>query len=136
MARNRKSGAEQPSPAERLAKKAEELRRIRRYVDQTTFAGDQRESVDELSVMDQHPADVADQTLQRELDMTVKRILDIEEQQIREALARQREGKYGICEECGRDIDPERLQARPEATLCIDCQRERERNFGRHTGPL
>ncbi|HZO21670.1 MAG TPA: TraR/DksA C4-type zinc finger protein [Steroidobacteraceae bacterium] len=32
-------------------------------------------------------------------------------------------GTYGICEECGNPIGEERLRARPEATLCIDCQR-------------
>ena len=35
-------------------------------------------------------------------------------------------GTYGICEQCRSQISHERLQARPEATLCIDCQRERE----------
>ena len=29
--------------------------------------------------------------------------------------------RYGICESCGRAIAPARLEARPEASLCIDC---------------
>ena len=36
-------------------------------------------------------------------------------------------GKYGICERCGRQIDPERLEVRPDATLCISCQAEVEK---------
>jgi RNA polymerase-binding transcription factor DksA len=32
-------------------------------------------------------------------------------------------GTYGICENCGRPIDPERLAARPAARTCITCAR-------------
>ncbi len=31
-------------------------------------------------------------------------------------------GDYGYCEECGVDIGIRRLEARPTATLCIDCK--------------
>lgn len=34
-------------------------------------------------------------------------------------------GTYGICETCGQAIAPERLEARPDATQCIDCARRR-----------
>lgn len=42
---------------------------------------------------------------------------------VRRALGRIKDGSYGICVRCGEDIAPERLQARPEAALCIDCAR-------------
>lgn len=45
---------------------------------------------------------------------------------IREALGRIQEGTFGICEECGEEIDIERLKARPVTTLCIDCKRRQE----------
>ncbi|HET8616292.1 MAG TPA: TraR/DksA C4-type zinc finger protein [Actinomycetales bacterium] len=41
------------------------------------------------------------------------------------ALAELEAGRYGICERCGGQIAPERLEARPEARLCIDCARAR-----------
>ena len=110
-----------------LRARSEEIERLKQFEGRTTFDGDQREAFDELSVVDQHPADVADQTFQREMDATIEKIVEQDEQQVQEALARQAAGTYGICENCGRRIDPERLKARPEATLCIDCQRERER---------
>ena len=44
----------------------------------------------------------------------------------REALTRIAEGSYGRCEACGEDISLARLEARPEATLCIDCKTEME----------
>ena len=41
--------------------------------------------------------------------------------QIREALKRIAEGTYGVCVQCGADIDPRRLKALPHATKCISC---------------
>ncbi len=34
---------------------------------------------------------------------------------------------YGICEKCGNQIEPERLEIFPETTFCINCKRESER---------
>ena len=41
--------------------------------------------------------------------------------QIRKALKRISEGTYGICAQCGEEIDPKRLEALPTATRCISC---------------
>ncbi|MDP4009442.1 MAG: TraR/DksA C4-type zinc finger protein [Candidatus Shapirobacteria bacterium] len=46
--------------------------------------------------------------------------------QFRKALTRMKLGKYGICENCGKMIDTDRLAVRPETTVCIDCEKERE----------
>ena len=46
---------------------------------------------------------------------------------IRHALAKFDDGSYGECEECGNPIGYSRLQARPEARLCITCQTRAER---------
>ena len=45
---------------------------------------------------------------------------------LRRALAKFDDGTYGLCESCGRDIGYSRLQARPEARLCIACQTRAE----------
>lgn len=37
------------------------------------------------------------------------------------ALARLTSGTYGSCRRCGRQIPPERLQARPVARTCVTC---------------
>jgi len=47
---------------------------------------------------------------------------------IDESLAKIDKGVYGICESCGGDISAERLEARPVATLCIDCKQDQESN--------
>jgi len=116
-----------------LEERAEELERLSGWIQETTFGGDHSEIADELAIYDQHPADSSDLTFQRELQLAVKEILDIEREQIRVALARRKAGTYGICEECGQPIDPERLKVRPHATLCITCQRQRERQERRKT---
>jgi DnaK suppressor protein len=47
-------------------------------------------------------------------------------QKIEAALGRIRAGTFGTCLECGDPIGSARLQARPVATLCIDCKSEQE----------
>lgn len=45
---------------------------------------------------------------------------------INEALRRIDNDEYGICDECGADIDEARLSAHPYARKCIDCARFEE----------
>lgn len=47
--------------------------------------------------------------------------------QTRKALTMIKIGKYGICEDCGKMIDTDRLMVYPEATLCTFCQAKREK---------
>jgi DnaK suppressor protein len=47
--------------------------------------------------------------------------------EIDKVLARIAAGKYGVCEGCGKSIPPERLEAKPHATLCIECQSKIEK---------
>ena len=41
---------------------------------------------------------------------------------IEESLGDIDSGEYGYCEQCGVEIGIRRLEARPTATLCIDCK--------------
>jgi len=52
------------------------------------------------------------------LDQARRRLDDVDQ-----ALARAEAGDYGRCAECGREIAPERLAARPQARTCIACAR-------------
>ena len=47
--------------------------------------------------------------------------------QMKKALTRVRMGKYGICENCGKMIDTDRLMVYPEATLCVSCEAKKEK---------
>jgi RNA polymerase-binding protein DksA len=88
--------------------------------------GSIRDETGEDAVYDNHLADTATETYDRELDYTLEENSEHVLAEIEAALKRIEEGTYGICTNCGRQIVPERLEARPWATLCIDCQRVRE----------
>ncbi|WP_297056809.1 RNA polymerase-binding protein DksA [Thermosulfurimonas sp.] len=73
------------------------------------------------------PSDIA--TMESDLGFEL-RLRDRERKllkKIDKALQKIEEGSYGICEACGEEIEEKRLEARPEATLCIRCKREQER---------
>lgn len=53
---------------------------------------------------------------------------DVEEfRAVQMALGRIHSGSYGICQNCGRPISPERLRAIPETPLCIECASKSEK---------
>ena len=47
--------------------------------------------------------------------------------QLKKALSRIKIGRYGNCEKCGRFIDTDRLVIMPEATLCVKCEKKKEK---------
>ena len=91
--------------------------------------GSLEDSTGELvsSSADNHLGDLATETFDREMDYTLEDNSESVLAAIDAALRRIEAGTYGICERCGKQIGAERLEARPWAALCIDCQRETER---------
>jgi DnaK suppressor protein len=85
------------------------------------------EDAGEETAYDNHLADTATETYDRELDYTLEENSEHVLADIDAALKRIEEGTYGICTNCGEPIAVERLEALPWATLCIDCKRDRER---------
>lgn len=83
-----------------------------------------RESIGELSLLDNHPADVASETFERSKDMALRHRAEIRLEKIDRALERIEKGTYGVCTFCGRFIPLERLEAVPEAERCAECERE------------
>jgi len=71
-------------------------------------------------------ADAAEQ-FGHEKSAAIKVELERKINQTKKALKRLKRGKYGICEDCGKMIDTERLSVYPEATLCASCQTKREK---------
>jgi RNA polymerase-binding protein DksA len=77
--------------------------------------------------VDDHLGDMATATFDRELDYTLEENAESVLQEINSALTRMEAGTYGRCQNCGQPISPERLEAIPWATRCIDCKRREER---------
>lgn len=77
--------------------------------------------------LDNHLAENASDTLDREIDYTLGENSEHVLAEIDTALRRIDEGTYGTCERCGKPVGEERLEAIPSATQCIDCKRLAER---------
>lgn len=103
------------------------------------YAGNesQQERLGELSMIDNHPADVATEMEDREKSYALidneKKLLN----DINKALERIDNGTYGICRICGNEISDERLDFIPYASLCIECEKSREKEYvpARHKRP-
>jgi len=70
-------------------------------------------------------ADPADRATQEEEFALELRTRDRERKLIRkidETMERIRKDDYGFCDQCGIEIGIRRLEARPTATLCVDCK--------------
>ena len=83
---------------------------------------------DEVGVLggrgaDNHLADQASVTHDREVDQGLEEGAHDTVVQIDAALRRIDEGTYGICEACGKPVGIDRLRALPWAAFCIDDQR-------------
>jgi DnaK suppressor protein len=74
-----------------------------------------------------HLADDATEVFEREKDLGLEQTLRDHLRQVNHALAKIADGTYGSCESCGKPIARARLDALPEATLCIDCKVAAER---------
>jgi RNA polymerase-binding protein DksA len=85
------------------------------------------ETGEDTSGVDNHIGDVATATFDRELDYTLEDNAEALQVAIDAALKRIDDGSYGRCRICGREIAPERLEARPWTDLCIDDARREER---------
>ena len=79
----------------------------------------ENEGVSELADYDQHPADTATETFEREKDLSILEQLEHELAELHAALERVDAGTYGIDEETGEPIDPARLDAFPTARTNI-----------------
>ena len=88
-------------------------------------AGSLEEELGELGGrgVDNHMADMATATYDRELDEGLEEGAQHTLDEVTAALQRIDEGRYGMCEVCGKPIGAERLTAIPWARLCIDDQR-------------
>jgi RNA polymerase-binding transcription factor DksA len=74
----------------------------------------------ELADYDQHPADTASATFEREKDLSILEQLERELLELQAALERIDNGTYGVDEVTGEPIDPARLEAMPTARRNIE----------------
>ena len=78
-------------------------------------------------VHDAEEASVADMLVDLNLATIEHHVAEL--RQVEEALARMRDGGYGVCIDCGGPVGLARLQANPVALRCIRCQEAWERTY-------
>lgn len=69
-----------------------------------------------------HMADDANETAEQETMLTLRSTAERQLAHVNEALTLIEAGTYGTCSNCGKPINPARLDALPFSTLCINCQ--------------
>lgn len=79
------------------------------------------------SSADNHLADTASETFERELDEGLEEDAERQLREVEDALERIENGSYGTCGTCGKPIPEERLEAIPWATLCVEDARKQAR---------
>ena len=77
-----------------------------------------------------HQADEGTELFEREKAVGMDMALSDRLRQVAHAFSRLEDGQYGTCEACGRPIATARLEAMPEATLCIECKAASESHDG------
>jgi len=70
----------------------------------------------------------ATETLELEKRLALENRIRQELAGIEHALQKFEEGTYGKCDNCGQPIDPARLEALPQASLCLNCKEQQAKN--------
>ncbi len=60
-----------------------------------------------------------------EMCLALKQRAEAKAQSLESALRKAEEGDYGVCERCGKPIDPARLAILPHTKRCINCASKR-----------
>ncbi|WP_342536096.1 TraR/DksA C4-type zinc finger protein [Sporosarcina sp. FSL K6-3508] len=87
---------------------------------ETEMVQSAQDSVGELSMYDNHPADMGTELYEREKDLALNTHAEDELGKVQHALQAIKDGTYGTCEVCGKNIQYERLEAIPYTTVCIE----------------
>ncbi len=80
----------------------------------------------DLSSLPMHIADQGTDSFEQEMTLELVENESGEMQQIEEAMARIREGRFGVCEGCNKPMLKSRLKAIPYAKLCVECKRKED----------
>ena len=86
--------------------------------------GSMQDYLNELSMYDNHPADIATETFQAEMNMNLKTDEELHLEKINQALKMIKNGTYGKCITCGKNISEDRLEALPSSIKCIECKKK------------
>lgn len=99
----------------------EELKRLNEEMEQIQSSVSSSEERREGSPFGKREEE-ATETLELEKRLAMENRLRQEIASIEHALDKFDKGTYGLCDNCGQPIAPERLEALPQASLCVKCK--------------
>jgi len=70
----------------------------------------------------------ATETLELEKRIVLEKRVRDQLAEVECALSKFEKGTYGMCDNCGQPIDPARLEALPQASLCLSCKAKQAKN--------
>ena len=70
----------------------------------------------------------ATETFELEKRLALEKRLRAQLAEVEQALHKFEDGTYGSCDVCGQSIDPDRLEALPQANLCVNCKTQQAKN--------
>ncbi len=105
------------SEQERLARELEQLRASVR-------PAEERREGSPFGKREEEATEAAELETRLELE---KRLME-QLAEVEHALAKFEAGTYGLCDSCGKPIDPARLEALPQASLCLECKASQAKN--------
>jgi DnaK suppressor protein len=82
---------------------------------------------DESRVDDNTNDSDAREIIDHEQNVTLVGQIDRALIEVKKSLSRIKLGSYGVCEDCGKMIDTDRLRAKPTVSKCIECERKAEK---------
>ncbi|MEV0585821.1 TraR/DksA C4-type zinc finger protein [Nonomuraea sp. NPDC050310] len=82
---------------------------------------------DPVAVRDRSAADAGSDLTDNDRAQAMLTVAATQRRAVLDALKRLEEGTYGCCVDCAKPVPEGRLEARPEAARCVQCQSKRER---------
>jgi RNA polymerase-binding protein DksA len=70
----------------------------------------------------------ATESFELEKRLTLEKRIREQLAEVEHALQKFEDGTYGLCDNCGQPIDPARLEALPQASLCLNCKTLQTKN--------
>ncbi len=101
-------------------------------LDEVRDALEKSENQQYIEIINREPADSADMAAGDALADLNLAIIDrhvVEIRDIEATRARIAEGRFGVCSDCGAEVDYERLSVYPTAKRCFRCQKQHEKTY-------
>lgn len=111
---------------QRLEKERESLVSEISRLEKDCLYKSQREASGDLSGYSFHMADMGTDNFTRDLNLELATVEQKILYEVEKAMERLEEGSFGVCQQCKKKINQQRLDAIPYARMCMSCEEEKK----------